>query len=183
MTSQALAHPRHEITRIRAVPPRAAVARTTMLVSVPTRHSPMPIASTQGTLALDLDPHPELPRTPELRIVTGGRSDLDAFAARFSQAVVEVIGGDRGLHQLLRWTSPEVYADLVLRTTALAEATGTDQRVRRLRAQVRSVHLFCPRADAAELSVHVRHGERSRALAARIELLEGRWQCTALEFG
>ena len=30
--------------------------------------------------------------------------------------------------------------------------------------------------------VHVRHGERSRAIAARFELINGRWQCSALEF-
>jgi hypothetical protein len=45
------------------------------------------------------------------------------------------------------------------------------------------VHVFCPSPEAAELSVHVRHGERSRAIAARIELREGRWCCTVLEFG
>jgi hypothetical protein len=48
---------------------------------------------------------------------------------------------------------------------------------------VRSVHLFCPSPEAAEISVHVRHGERSRAIAARIELVSGRWCCTALQFG
>ena len=55
--------------------------------------------------------------------------------------------------------------------------------MRRLRSQVRSVHVFCPSPAAAEISVHVRHGERSRALAARIELVEDRWCCVALEFG
>jgi hypothetical protein len=48
---------------------------------------------------------------------------------------------------------------------------------------VRSVHLSRPYDDAAELSIHVRHGSRSRAIAARIERIEGRWRCTALEFG
>jgi hypothetical protein len=55
--------------------------------------------------------------------------------------------------------------------------------VRRLRTHVRSVHIFCPSPAAAEISVHVRHGERSRAIAARIELVSGRWCCTAAEFG
>jgi hypothetical protein len=48
---------------------------------------------------------------------------------------------------------------------------------------VRSVHVFYPSPVAAEISVHVRQGERSRAIAARIDLLEGQWCCTALQFG
>ena len=122
-------------------------------------------------------------RAPGLTVVPGDRAELEAFAHRFSSAVVEVIGGDRGPSQLLRWTTERVYADLQRRTSALARTTPGDRRVRRLRSQVRSVHLFCPSPCAAEISVHVRHGERSRAIAARVELLEDRWCCTALEFG
>ena len=33
-----------------------------------------------------------------------------------------------------------------------------------------------------EVSIHVRHGERSRAIAARFELAGERWLCSALEF-
>jgi hypothetical protein len=123
------------------------------------------------------------PRTPDLRLLPGDRVELEAFAHRFASAVVEVVGGDRGPSQLLRWTTERVYADLQRRTALLARTTPGDRRVRRLRSQVRSVHVFCPSPGAAEISVHVRHGERSRAIAARIELLEGRWCCTALQFG
>ena len=94
-----------------------------------------------------------------------------------------MVGGDRGPSQLLRWTSERVYAELQRRSALLARTTPGDRRVRRLRSQVRSVHLFCPSPEAAEISVHVRHGERSRAIAARIELVDGRWCCTALQFG
>lgn len=141
------------------------------------------VASVQGTLALDFTGAVRSHRTDGLRLLPGDRAELEAFAHRFASAVVEVVGGDRGPQQLLRWTSERVYADLQRRCALLARTTPGDRRVRRLRSQVRSVHLFCPSAYAAELSVHVRHGERSRALAARIELVEGRWCCTALEFG
>jgi hypothetical protein len=142
-----------------------------------------PVASTQGTLALEYEDQPAPQRRPDLHVVSGLRAELDTFAKRFCAAVVEVVGGDRGPQQLLRWTTAEVYADLVRRCEALAGTTGNDQRLRRLRAQVRSVHLFCPTARSAELSVHVRHGQRSRAIAARLEHLEGRWTCVALQFG
>ena len=145
--------------------------------------APVPMASVQGTLALDYGSSVKSTRAPDLRVLPGARAELEAFAHRFASAVVEVMGGDRGPSQLLRWTTERVYADLQRRAALLARTTPGDRRVRRLRSQVRSVHVFCPSPDAAEISVHVRHGERSRAIAARIEHLDGRWCCTALQFG
>jgi hypothetical protein len=147
------------------------------------RPTPVPMASVQGTLALDYGSAVRSTRSPDLRVLPGDRAELEAFAHRFANAVVEVVGGDRGPSQLLRWTTEKVYTDLQRRAALMARTTPGDRRVRRLRSQVRSVHVFCPSARAAEISVHVRHGERSRAIAARIELLETRWCCTVLEFG
>jgi hypothetical protein len=145
--------------------------------------APVPLASVQGTLALDYGTAVRATRAPELCLLPGNRTELEAFAHRFARAVVEVVGGDRGPHQLLRWTTESVYAELTHRHAVLTRTTPGDRRVRRLRSQVRSVHVFCPSPEAAEISVHVRQGQRSRAIAARIELREGRWCCTALEFG
>jgi hypothetical protein len=163
--------------------PRLGVARVHAITRPTPTADPVPTAYTQSVLALDLDGVQGLPTRPSLRVVTGNDRGLDAFAARFAQAVVEVIGGDRGVHQLMRWTTEGVYTDLTHRSHALHRATPGDQRRRRVRATVRSVHLSRPYDDAAELSIHVRHGSRSRAIAARIERIEGRWRCTALEFG
>jgi hypothetical protein len=137
------------------------------------------MASIQGSLALDLRPAP----THQLSAGPAAAAELDRFAHRFAQVVVEVLGGDRGVQQLLRWTSEAVYADLVRRTSALQRLTPGDQRLRKLRAQVRSVRLFSPTPDTAEVSIHVRHGQRSRAIAARIEVVDQTWRCTALQFG
>jgi Family of unknown function (DUF6459) len=145
--------------------------------------APVPTASIQGTLALDYGRQVRATPSPDLRLVAGGRAELESFAHRFARAVVEVASGDRGPSQLLRWTTEQVYAELRERSALLAGTTPGDRRVRRLRSHVRSVHLFCPSPEAAEISVHVRHGERSRAIAARIELVAGRWCCTALQFG
>ncbi len=142
-----------------------------------------------GSLALKASTPPEpvraLPKTPELRIVPGGGSgeDIQLWAARFAQAVVEVLGGDRPLPQLVRWTSQRVYLELERRLTILARSSQGGRRPRAVRPQVRSVHVFHPTPESAEVSVHVRHGQRSRAIAARLELTRGRWQCTALQLG
>jgi hypothetical protein len=148
------------------------------------------MSAVEGTLALQAplaQPSTRgLPETPELRLVTdasGSGEDVQLWAARFAQAVVEVLGGDRPLTQLVRWTSPRVYADLERRLAILARTSNAGRRMRTVRPQVRSVHVFHPTPEAAEVSVHVRHGQRSRALAARLEVKQGRWQCTALQLG
>ncbi len=151
-----------------------------------TQPAPVAMSSLQGTLALDFATHgpwPDRRDGSQLRLLAGGRAELEAFAHRFASVVVEVVGGDRGPSQLVRWTSERVYADLLRRAALLQQTTPSDRRVRRLRSQVRSVHVFCPSPGAAEVSVHVRQGQRSRAIAARLELEQGRWCCTALQFG
>jgi len=127
-----------------------------------------------------------MPKTPELHLIaddTEVTDDVSMWSARFAQAVVEVLGGDRPLTQLVRWTTSRVYNDLGRRVRILARTSPSAQRLRTVRPQVRSVHVFQPTPATAEVSVHVRHGHRSRALAARLELDDGRWQCTVLQLG
>lgn len=138
----------------------------------------------QGALALDLAPR-QLgpPRTPELRLVPPSEDPLriQPWAGRFAQAVVEVLSGDRAVTQLIRWTDEAVYAQLTRRADLLRRVGGVPAH--RIRPQVRSVHVSCPVPDVAEVSVHVRHGERSRCIAARLERYRDHWRCVALEMG
>lgn len=147
----------------------------------------VPVASIQGTLALDWDRVASSPAVPDLRVVEQGTSneqrEVRAWAARFAQAVVEVLGGDRPVSQLLRWTNAKVYADLDRRVRILGRTSPAPTRMRTVRPQVQSVHVCRPAPGSAEVSVHVRHGHRSRALAARLEHRKGRWTCVALQLG
>lgn len=149
----------------------------------------------QGTLALDFplpSGLPAVPRSPALTLVmgdgeqgqraAGGLTPRD-WAGPFVQAVVEVIAGDRPIQQLARWTSDAVYADLSRRVRILGLTTSAASRTRTERSLVRSVRVFQPHPDAAEVAAHVRHGARSRAIAARLEADRGRWTCTVLRLG
>ncbi len=176
---------------LRPPAPSVTAATLTRLVA-PGPRDPGPLVSVQGTLALDLAPAPSGPHLPQLSLVPERQvaaptaetaAEVRAWAARFAQAVVEVTGGDRPVSQLLRWTAPRVYQDLDRRVRILAQTRTAGQRLRVLRPQVRSVHVFLPGPRSAEVSVHVRYGQRSRALAARLELRQGRWTCTALQLG
>ena len=161
----------------------------------PAGHRPPGAAPVDGSLALDAaaldaaalgDVERAARPAPELRLVAlpeRGNDEVRQWAARFAQAVVEVLGGDRPLQQMLRWTSQRVYGELERRLAILSRTQDAGRRMRTVRPQVRSVHVFHPTPLSAEVSVHVRHGQRSRAIAARLEHCGGRWQCTALQLG
>lgn len=113
------------------------------------------------------------------------RHELDGWVSRFAQAAVEIVGGDRPLTQLLRWTSAEVYAELERRALLVARA-GRHQpgqgRVQPVRPKVVSARSSFITPEVVEASIHIRYGARSRALAARFEARHNRWVCTALEW-
>lgn len=155
-----------------------------------------PVASVQGTLALDLQPRHDPPRpsghgasagtsADVISIEAPTRRSIEEWARRYTQAAVEIVGGDRPVTQLLRWTSREVYLDLERRAQLVARA-GRHQpgqgRVQPVRPRVQGVHTCFLSREAVEVSVHVRYGARSRAVAARFERTDRRWCCTALEF-
>lgn len=174
----------------------------------------VPVSSVQGTLALDLQPRQEPPpwsrhdghRSADvIEIGNRARGEVEQWAHRYVQAAIEIVGGDRPASQLLRWSSREVFENLERRARLVAGA-GRYQpgqgRVQPVRPRVHGVRT-CFLADGiVEVSVHLRYGERSRALAARFEHLAGRptsrwpgeppepadpdaqrrWCCTALDF-
>jgi hypothetical protein len=100
------------------------------------------------------------------------------WAGRLVQAVVEVTVGARPVAQLLRWTTTDVYDSVRCR---VARSGAVAAGVRRAAPRVRSVHVSEPRDGVAEVCAVVQHGPRCRAVALRLEGLDGRWQCTALQ--
>ena len=158
---------------------------------------PTPVASVQGTLALDLGPRLDVPE-PDwsadhrpgagldvVRVDLVRRRGFEQHAARIGAAVVEIVGGDRPVSQVLRWTTPEVYQDLARRALLVASAVGRRPGaggVQSVRPHLVAAHTSFVSERCAEVCLHVRYGERSRAVAARFELIRDRWQVSALEF-
>lgn len=163
--------------------------------SVTWLHQPVPIASVQGTLALDLTPvldpptvtvEPGGPGSDVTPVPAALRGGLEQWVGRYVQAVAEIAAGERPPSQLARWTRKDVHHDLTRRAALVARAAGRPGRPRRragARAQVAAVRVSFLDERTAEACARVRHGQRSRAVALRLEHVRGRWLCTALELG
>ena len=147
---------------------------------------------------------PVVPQTPTLRLVeqhgTGGaptaepdevfdgqptrRADLPDprfWAGRLAQAVLEVEAGVRPVAQLRRWTSEAVFTRLRRRShrTRFLQARAAQPQPGRV--WVRSLRVCEPADGIAEVSAVVQDSGRTRAMAMRLEGVDGRWRCTALE--
>lgn len=157
----------------------------------------VPVADVQGTLALDLAPRQDPPAVAPvakpgadvIAIDARRRLEAETWAARFAQAAVEIVGGDRPASQLVRWTTGAVHADIERRAQTVARAGGHSpgqSRVQPVRPKVVAVRASFVAEWVVEAAVRVRYGERSRALAARFERSHApdgdRWICTALEW-
>jgi hypothetical protein len=104
------------------------------------------------------------------------------WAGRLVQAVVEVTAGVRPLTQLVRWTTSEVYESMQRRASHARTSARIDD-LDRWAEVVRSVHVSEPVDGVAEVCAIVQQGPRCRAIALRLEGIDGRWQCTALHIG
>lgn len=110
-----------------------------------------------------------------------GRHELPepaAFARRLVIGVIETATGRRSAAQLRQHTSPTVQAGL-LRDAGRIDRLGTARRP----ATLHSLHFTEPADGVAEVAAVLRVGDRFRALALRLEGLDGRWRCVRLQIG
>ncbi|WP_462418044.1 Rv3235 family protein [Kytococcus sp. Marseille-QA3725] len=100
------------------------------------------------------------------------------WAAHLSRSMVEVMEGSRDAQQLARWVTPEILTRLARRNTLsrrLGTATGS--------TGVRTVRACHVRDGIVEVTAVVVVRGQVRALALRLEGLDGRWLLTVLEMG
>jgi hypothetical protein len=127
-------------------------------------------------------PRPELPRNPDgdFGPAWSTRADLPSPADAGRSIVLlalEVMAGRRPLTQLRGVTTPGLFAALSGGRRPRWCAEGTAPLV------LGRVHVCEPVDGVAEVSVVARRAGRAHAVAARLEGLDGRWRCTALQIG
>jgi Family of unknown function (DUF6459) len=107
------------------------------------------------------------------------------WGGRLVQGILEVLSGVRPISQLVRWTTADVYDSILTRAQHRSQIMSELRQIgpQRFAEVVRSVHVSEPADGIAEVCAIVQQGPRCRAIALRLEGIDGRWQCTALQIG
>jgi hypothetical protein len=152
---------------------------------------PEPVAIVDGSLALAFPPPTRVSLPLRLVPPAGGvpvpseptRRDLlpdpRPWTARLAQAIAEVLAGARPAAQLSRIATLDVLQLLERGSGRLGARPGAPPQ----HPVVGSVHVSEPRDGVAEACAVVDTGRRKRALALRLEGINGQWRCTALHIG
>jgi hypothetical protein len=168
--------------RQRSLPPSISLEEAVRRVR--TDRQPRDRGYVQGALAVDFAAAVVAPVRGPRSITHDDLPDPAQWAARITCALLEVMTGTRPPPQVLRWTTPEVYAVVARRGALAARRHARDRQPRsRRRIVVRRV-LVCQPADAvAEVAVVAMIGTRVRAVAIRLTGQDGRWKVSALQVG
>lgn len=115
----------------------------------------------------------------------GSDVDVRLVARSIAQAALEVLAGTRPVQQLSRSLEPDCYVSLQHRAALTrkhaARVRGRAQPHRS--PMVRSVRACSISDSICEASIVVAEEQRRRAVAMRLERIDGVWRVTALEIG
>ena len=107
--------------------------------------------------------------------------DPRPLLVNLARCVTEIIAGVRSLDQLARWVTDDVYLTLLRRVTIAARSRAiTGGEARRPRLSIGDPIVTEPHAGVVEAVVMVHQPTRSRAVAIRLESIEGRWRSSAI---
>lgn len=166
--------------RVRAIPDISPPTIDSRLV-VPQDLSPF----VQGTLAMSFradhaavaDRQDSLYFGPQ-RSGSGDLPEPKEWVTSMAQALIEVMSGARPAPQVIRWTSPEVYAAVARRSAVSGRRTVITRQ-----AIVRRVRICQPVDGVVEACAVVVDNGRVRALAMRLIGVDRRWVVSALQVG
>jgi hypothetical protein len=112
--------------------------------------------------------------------------EVTAWTRRYLVVLLEVLTGQRPTQQLLRWSSPDIYASVQRRAALRARLRARTGRTVRP-ARVVSLRVSFPLDGVAEVGGVLQESDRVRAVALRVERSTDRsgqrWRVTALEIG
>jgi hypothetical protein len=107
--------------------------------------------------------------------------DPDPFLRNLTRGVLEVLAGVREVDQLARWLTEDPYRKLVTRSNLATRArSARGMPAKRPAHAILSVHESSPADGVIEAVVIVQGPARTRAVALRLEGMDGRWRATSL---
>ena len=172
--------------RVRPIPDLSPplIDSRTAVMDDPAFQNPAPFI--QVTLAVDCSVRFDPAQDPEGREYFGPQRALsrdlpepEAWVRHIAQALVEVMSGARPAPQVMRWTTPEVFAVVARRSAT----SGRRRVVVARRALVRKVRICEPADGVVEACAVVVDNGRVRALAMRLTGVDRRWVVTELQVG
>ena len=115
------------------------------------------------------------------RTSTADLPDPETFLRNISRGVLEIFAGVREVDQLARWLTEDAYRKLVTRANLAARArSARGIPAKRPVHQIVSVRHSSPADGIVEGVVIVRGPARTRAVALRLEGMDGRWRTPSL---
>ncbi len=133
-------------------------------------------ASTAPADAYELSEFFAPQRTPSTAL-----PDPEPFLRNITRGVLEVFAGVREVDQLARWLTEDAYRKLMTRANLAARArSARGVPAKRPVHTMLSVHHSSPADGVIEAVVIVQGPARTRAVALRIEGMDGRWRTTSL---
>jgi len=133
-------------------------------------------ASTAPADAYELSEFFAPQRTPSTAL-----PDPEPFLRNITRGVLEVFAGVREVDQLARWLTEDAYRKLMTRANLAARArSARGVPAKRPVHTMLSVHHSSPADGVVEAVVIVQGPARTRAVALRIEGMDGRWRTTSL---
>ena len=107
--------------------------------------------------------------------------DPEPLLENLTRCIIEVLAGARELEQIARWVTDDVYRHLLKRVVLSSRARQAKGVVAsRPSFGVGSITVCEPRDGVVEGVVIIRGRARTRAVAIRLEGLDGRWRATAV---
>jgi hypothetical protein len=105
----------------------------------------------------------------------------EPFLRNITRGVLEVLAGVREVDQLARWLTEDPYRKLVTRANLATRArSARGVPARRPVHAILSVRHSSPADGVVESVVIVQGPARTRAVALRLEGMDGRWRATSL---
>jgi hypothetical protein len=117
---------------------------------------------------------------PDRPVANAGLPDPALWGRRLLIGIIEAAAGRRPLQQLGSLLSHSVAYGLRI---DFERSARSGRRHWIGQAAIRTVRASEPADGVAELSATVAIGRRVRAVALRLEAVDGRWQCTRLQLG
>jgi hypothetical protein len=115
------------------------------------------------------------------RTSTSALPDPEPFLRNLTRGILEVFAGVREVDQLGRWLTEDAYRKLVARANLAARArSARGVPARRPVHTIMSLRHSSPADGVVEAVVIVQGPARTRAVAMRLEGMDGRWRATSL---